>query len=212
MVSDCPTRVRILMSHNVLEIEDGVGSFALKFSNREFEILGGPPIFIPLGAAFINALGVFENTSVAMDMKIPPGSIVRRSRQGLLGIAKDILKSMQRDCDLLSYNYSFRLTKSEERHRISRQLSGFKVRGFHASVDGWPRGFCTLDLVEVAPNGIGRTVEIIDIRSRNEIETDDFGQLKVYRKDAEFRWPETLEGLIDFLQSSGGKEVTIHHS
>jgi hypothetical protein len=200
------------MRQNILEIEDGKKSFALQFSDRDFEILGGPTPFMELGAEFVRTLGVFENTNVSMDMKIPPGSSVRRSRQNLAVLAKGLLKLIQRDHDLLSFDYSFRLTKSDEKHRIKRQLSGFRIRSLYGCVDGWPRGFCTLTLNEVSPIGIGRTVEIIDLRNSTELETDDMGLLKVYKQEADLNWTKALQGLIDFLNQSTEKEVTIHHS
>lgn len=200
------------MSQNRLEIEDGINSFALEFTSRDFGILGGPSDFMKLGVDFIKTLGVYENTSVFMNMQVPEGSKVRRKRGYLLMLTRSLLNYMERDADLLAYDYSFRLTKGEGRHRLKGHLTGFRIRDYFGSVTAQPQGFCTLTLMESSPTGAGRTVEIIDLRNREEIPTDDKGTLKVYRKEAEFGWPESLRSLIQFLETSKEKEVVIHHS
>lgn len=200
------------MRMNTLKLDDGKDTFDLTFSERDFALLGGPSIFMPQGNRFIRELGVFENTSVAKDMKIPAGSYVRRRRGNLLSHARGTLKYLERDADLLAYDYSFRLTKGEDRHKLKGHLGGFNIRGLFGHVDGQPRGFCTLTLSEVSPTGIGRNVELIDLRTRREIETDDRGLLKIYRTEAEFGWLSPLCGMIEFLEASDAKEVTIHHS
>ena len=106
---------------------DGV-RFDFCISHRDFAILGGPPLFIPFGSDLINALGVFENTSVVRGMKIPDGSCVTRRRSTLFAAAHSVLPTLKRDFDLLSRDYSFRLTKGEDRHRLKTTLSGFRVR------------------------------------------------------------------------------------
>lgn len=197
---------------NTLKIEDGNNSYDLTFSNRDFALLGGSPVFMPECVEFIGALGVYENTSVAQDMKIPAGSHVRRKRGQFLLQVRSTLNFLERDADLLSFDYSFRLTKSDDCHKLTGQLGGFKIRGLFGQVDGQPSGFCTLTLVEASPTGLGRAVEYIDLRTRESMETDDKGELKIYREEAEFGWPEALRGLLEFLEGSTAKEIVIHHS
>ena len=200
------------MRMNTLTIDDAVSTYGLTISDRDFALLGGPELFMPHGGLFINELGVFTNTSVAQDMKIPPGSHVRRRRGNLLIHTRNMLSCLDRDADLLKFDYAFRLTKGEDRHRLKGRLGGFKVRGLLGNVSGQPRGFCTLELSEVAPNGFGRVVEVIDLRSHEEINTDDSGTLKVYRTEAAFGWLPALRGMIEFLKASDAAEVTIHHT
>lgn len=196
---------------NTLKIEDGKNTFDLTFSDRDFALLGGSSVFMSECAQFISALGIFENTSVAQNMKIPAGSSVRRKRGLFLLQARSALESLERDADLLAFDYSFRLTKGEDRHKLKGQLSGFKIRGLFGQVDGEPSGFCTLTLLEVSPTGRGRAVEIIDLRKCDTMETDDKGDLKIYRKEADFGWPRALRGLLEFLEASNADEILIHH-
>ena len=190
------------MRMNVLKIDDGDSAYELSFSNRDFALLSGPQIYMPQGARFMSELGVFENTSVAQDMKIPAGSHVRRRRGLLLNRSRSTLNYLDRDADLLRFDYSFRLTQGDDRHKPKGHLSGFKIRGLFGHVDGQPRGFCTLTLSEVSPTGLGRTVEIIDLHGREGIEADDSGTLKVYRTEADFGWLSALRGMIEFLEAS----------
>ncbi len=206
-----PTNL-ITMRVNTLKIDDGCGAYDLTFSDRDFALLGGPSIFMPQGGRFINELGVFENTSVAQDMKIPAGSHVRRRRGNFLIHAKSTLNYLERDADLLAYDYSFRLAKGDDRHKLRGHLGGFKIRGLLGGVDGQPRGFCTLTLSEVSPTGLGRDVELVDLRTRSELETDDCGLLEIYRTETEFGWLSPIRGMIEFLESSDADEIVIHHS
>lgn len=200
------------MRQNTLEIEDGTHSYALTFSDRDFSLLGGHPTFLKHGVEFIKMLGVYENTSVAMDMKIPPGSKVVRKRGRLQFWTQMLLHEIEECDDLLSFDYSFRLSKGEDKHRLKGQLTGFRVRGLAAQVDAQPRGFCTLTLSEISPKNHLRAVEIIDVRSRTEVETDDKGLLRIYRTPASHGWPSALSGLLEFLKSSKEDEVTVHHN
>ncbi|WP_207394922.1 hypothetical protein [Bremerella alba] len=197
---------------NTLKVDNGNDEYDLMFSDRDFAILGGPSMLMPEGGRFINALGVFENTSVAQNMRIPAGSHVRRRRGNLLLHARAALNYLERDADLLAYDYSFRLSKGEDRHKLKGHLGDFKIRGLFGGVDGQPRGFCTLTLSELSPNGLGRDVELIDLRKRDEMETDDCGLLKIYRTEAEFGWLSPIRGMIDFLEASDADEIVIYHS
>lgn len=200
------------MRIKTLKIDDGLNIYDLTFSNRDFALLGGPSLFMPQGGQFINELGVFENTSVSQDMNIPAGSHVRRRRGNLLIHSRSTLNYIERDADLLAFDYSFRLTKGDDRHTVKGRLGGFKVRGLFGSVNGQPRGFCTLTLSETSPTGLGRDVELIDLRTRDEIATDDSGLLKIYRTEAKFGCLSSIRGMIEFLEASDADEIVIHHS
>lgn len=190
---------------------DGV-LFDFCVSHRDFAILGGPQLFVPFGADLINALGVFENTSVAQGMKIPSDSCVTRRRSTLFAAVHGVLPTLKRDFDLLSHNYSFRLTKGEDRHRLKTTLSGFRVRELFGYVDGCPAGFCTLTLSALSPSGTARTAELIDLRLLETVSTDDKGELRIYRSDADFGLRDAVEQLLDFLTTSKAEDVTIYHN
>jgi len=193
-----------------LRIEADGESFHLELTDRDFGILTGPAYFLRDGLDFHQQLGVRENTSVAQGMKIPAGSFVRRNRALFRVVAEDFLSTIQCDADLLRFDYSFRLTKGEK-HKTRRGLTGFKVRGLDGYIDATPNGFCTLQLTAVSPLGRGRIAEIIDMRGREDIETDDKGMLKIYREPATLNWPRTLPSLVQWLGGQTCAEIVIHH-
>ena len=186
--------------------------FDFCMSHRDFAILGGPPLFIPFGTDLIDALGVYENTRVAQGMKIPDDSSVIRRRSTLFSAAQSVLPTLKRDFDLLSRDYSFRLTKGEDRHKLKMTLSGFRVRELYGYVNGCPAGFCTLTLCTPSPIGIARTAELIDLRLLEAVATDDKGDLRIYRADAKFGLRDALEKLLEFLTNSRAETITIYHN
>jgi hypothetical protein len=197
---------------NTIRIEADGDFHALEFTDRDFSLLGGPELFMPKGNDFIRQLGVYENTSVAQDMKIPPGSFVRRNRFNFMIHTQELLTFVNRDADLLAVDYSFRLTGSDEKHRLKGTLTGFQVRGLSGCVDAQPHGFCTLRLSEVSPTGLGRDVELIDLRNQTDLATDNKGMLMVHRRPAPLGWPASLPTLIEFLKRHSCPDIVVHHA
>jgi hypothetical protein len=116
---------------------------------------------------------------------------------------KDMWSLLVRDKDLLSYAYSYEFER-EKGVKHGGGISGFKVRGFCGYVSVRPTGYCTLKLSEISPSGIGRTVEIIDLRVIRQIQTDDWGYLKVHRRKMEIDWYREMPRILEFCANKKG--------
>ena len=110
----------------------------------------------------------------------------------------------------MSYSYEFRFSGNRERSG-GGGLSGFRVRGLFGSIDTRPAGYCTVKLSDTAPTGRGRLVEVIDMRVRKSMETDDWGTLSIRRRAAPVGWFDQLPRLLDWLRGQAAPEVEILH-
>jgi hypothetical protein len=195
----------IIMERNVVIIEDSGVQHELAPSCRDWNLLNGP--FFEQGPLFLNTLGVYKNFTVAKG--IPKGSTVEVNRIHLCMVTEQLLAAVQRDMDLLQYNYSFCFTSNV--HKGSGAISGFMVDGYCAYLKVRPKGFCLLELIESSPNSHSRVIGKLDIRNKREMETDNWGMLKTKRKKDTVTWPDVLPPMIEFLKKSKSKTVIIHH-
>ena len=128
----------------------------------------------------------------------------------LLDLQK-LLEQFETQRDLITLDYSCGF--SSEKHRsYGGAESGFRVAGGFGSIDLRPAGYCDLTVMDMAPNGQGRIIEIIDMRVRRQYETLEKGTLKVYSKKATVGWFDELAKLIDFLETNPAEEVDILHT
>jgi len=178
---------------------------ALVALGRDWRLLNGP--FFSDGPLFLDTLGVYKNFTV--EKGIPKGSKAEVNRFVLYKVAEQLLIAIQRDMDLLQYDYSFRFTGYSRKG--SGSISGFRVNGYYACVDTRPRRFCLLELREALPDARSRLVGQIDIRNKSEIETDDWGILKVKKRKARVTWQDVLPQMIEFLKQRKSKTVVINH-
>jgi hypothetical protein len=177
--------------------------YRLEIPHRDWMILYGPLTFMPGGLNFVQNLGVMENYTVAGG--IPKNSFATRSRLHLIGAASILQNTINDYVDLLSFDYSCSL-ESEDNNRGTKLC----IRGYYGDINSNPKGFCTLELTEAAPSGRGRIVEIIDIRNRKFLDTDNKGQLKIHRRKANLNWQSILLELLEFLNSHKCKEIMVY--
>src|ERR1700677_2297910 len=161
----------------------GDASHRLDIAHRDWGIVRGR--FFEEGARFDQALGVYENFTVADG--IPEGSFVIRQRLLLIEATELFLRAIQRDEDLLRCDFSYTFSARGNR-RDSGAESGFRVRGLVGHISTRPHGFCWLELSQLVGSGWPRVVEFIDMRVRGSIETDELGTLKIHRRKAEMHW------------------------
>jgi hypothetical protein len=168
-------------------IRDGKESYRINIPHRDWGLLHGP--FFEAGRQFIDALGIYQNFTVAGGL--PAGTQVKRDQILLLKAAECLRIRIQSDEKLLRYDYTYSFaTKNKTRH--SGAQSGFLVRGLRGYISTRPHGFCYLKLSQRDIDGEVRIAEIIDMRVKGSIETDELGTLKIYRKKAEINWLEIL--------------------
>jgi hypothetical protein len=193
------------MKRNAVIIEADGMRHELVASGRDWQLLNGP--FFSEGPLFLDALGVYKNFTVARG--IPKGSKADVNCFRLCQAAKQLLEAIQRDLDILQYNYSFCFTASS--HKGSGALSGFIVDGYYGFLSTRPNGFCLLKLMESLPNSRSRLVGQLDIRNKNQIETDNWGVLKIKKKKDKVTWQDALPPMIEFLKKSKSKTAVVHH-
>ncbi len=187
-------------------IRDGHESHQLDIARRDWGLLTGP--FFDEGQRFVDALGVYEHFTVATGLA--EGSQVMRQRFRLIDATQSLHRAVVRDEDLLCHDYSYGFSR-RGRSRSSAGESGFRVRGLIGYVDARPHGYCHLRLSQPGTNGLPRTVEFIDMRVRESIDTDDLGVLRIYRRQAEMHWQDRLPPLLEFLRARSAREVTVEH-
>ncbi len=134
---------------------------------------------------------------------MPPGH--------LQAVASALLKCIERDEDLLQFDYLYKMT-DRDNSPGSGSESGFRVRGYSGSISTRPNGFCRIELMEAAPNGQGRVVEILDMRNKRELELDSGQKIKIYKRKKEFSLTRSLRDLLTFLDSCTGEQLEIRHS
>jgi hypothetical protein len=182
----------------------GEATHRLDISDRDWEMLSGP--YFKEGKGFTDALGVYEHFTVAGG--IPKGSHVVRQRRLLLEAAELLRRGIERDEELLRFDYTFGFTVAGQSTGSGGE-SGFRIRGLVGYIDTRPRGFCWLQLSQIVGSHWPRVVEWIDMRVKVRIETDERGTLRIERKRAEIKWPERLPPFIEFLRSRSEKQITI---
>jgi hypothetical protein len=125
------------------------------------------------------------------------------------GVCETIWTYLLSHEDLLPYSYNYEFEKEKGR-KGGGGTSGFRVRGYYGAIDVRPAGYCTLTLSEDAPHGTSRIVEIIDIRNKKKIETDDWGYLKIHRRKMEIDWYREIPRILDFLENTKSKNIEIY--
>jgi succinate dehydrogenase/fumarate reductase flavoprotein subunit len=83
------------------------------------------------------------------------------------------------------------------------------VRGLQGFIDVRPAGYCTLELSQASPTGQGRTVEILDLRVVKQIQTDDWGYLKIHRRKMEVDWYREMPRILEFCEHNKGETIQV---
>ena len=139
--------------------------------------------------------GFYENFTVAGG--IPEGSHVVRPGRKLFNAAHALQHAIERDLDLLQFDYSFSIGKN----RAHRGPESIIVRGRSGVVATSPNGFCYAELSVPGPKA-NRTAEIIDLRVVENLITDDSERIKVHRRPRYFGRTRFLRSLSFFAPAS----------
>ncbi len=160
------------------------------------------------GLQFIKTLGVYDHFTLARGL--PKGSFVIRERRLLLDATELFLRAVERDEELLRYDYSYSFSTQGNQRNQGAQ-SGIRIRGLFGHISTRPHGFCWLELWQLVGSEGSRVVESIDMRVRGSIETDELGTLKIHRRKAETHWLESLPQFVEFLHTHKERDVRIEH-
>lgn len=129
------------------------------------------------------------------------------ARQELLDAARTLLRDVQQQWEVLPFQYSFR-TRDGGRGGSSSSTSGFHINGIALTICSRP-GQCYLEERAKGPDGMFHVVRTTDVRDKKQIDTDDWGPIKIFRRKLEMRLPEELESLIGFLSEIPDEEVQV---
>ena len=180
---------RLLLSHRDIHLLDGEYFLKRPVDYRAY-----------LALDFVKGLGA-----------PPEGPVLATHKRFLLtGVLKGLSNALEDQRDLIAYSYQFEFSRHPEADG-GGDLSGFRVRGLIGSISVRPAGYCTVVLSEVAPTGRGRIAEIIDMRVREKLETDEWGTLTLKRRTAEVGWFDELPRVLAWLESQQAPEVDVVH-
>ncbi len=181
----------------------------LALSLRDVRVLDGT-FFAPQGAADARAL-------IGLDFVKGLGApslnqvLVTHQRAILVSKLEALLAGLEAQRELLSHDYRFSFSGQPERSGSGR-VSGFRVGGRIGSVSTRPSGYCDVTISEVdSASGRARVVDAVDMRRQRELQTDDWGLLKISRRAADVGWYAQLPAVLTWLDGRKGLAVEILH-
>jgi len=196
------------MGNDTVVLRCGEAEHGVVLSVRDMHRLDGrffaPPAVAGirhlLGLDFIKGLGTPPLNQV----------LATHRRVLLLSQLEGLLAGLEDQRDLLTYAYRVAFSGRPDASGAGG-VSGFRVRGLFGFVSCDPSGYCHLELSALSPTGRGRLVEAIDLRQRRELDTDDWGVLKVSRRSADVGWYACLPAAIAWLRAQTGRDVEVLH-
>jgi hypothetical protein len=136
--------------------------------------------------------------------------LARHPRLALIDRLEGLLRALDDQRDLIGCSYGFRFSRNDFMSGVGA-VSGFSVRGLAGAVSAEPSGYCDVVLTQKAPSGRSRVVEIIDLRVRDSVETEQWGTLTAVRRPAAVGWFEALPPLLAWLRAQRGPDVELVH-
>lgn len=196
------------MNQNQVVLRCGEREHVLHLSNRDIHLLDGRFFAPPQSARGRGFLGL----DFVAGLELPPRNkvLITHSRKTLLSEVRALLSGFEDHRDRLGYSYRYRFSLRPGGGG-GGSTSGFRVRRLFGFVSVQPAGYCDLTLSESGPTGVGRVVEIVDMRHRGEVETDDWGTLSVSRRAANVGWLTVLPSAIEWLEEQPDRHVEIMH-
>ena len=130
------------------------------------------------------------------------------TRTDLLQAATEFHANLEQQHHLLPYHYSYQIGDGRLFGRGSGSSGSFHInRKVHWIQGG--AGVCYLQQVEIGPDGRGRVVDTIDIRSQKRVETDDLGPITIYRRKLHITLYQTVPLLVSFLRESKDEVIRV---
>ena len=185
------------MSDSATIIRDGDDLHRLQVTHRDWMLIHGPG-FVE-GPMFVAAFGIFENFTVAGG--ISKGSLVHRNSQTLFDATAKLLVGIERDADLMRYDYSYKIGDQRKQFGGSQ---GISVGGRPGFLSLRPKGYCSIRFVD------RKASDLVDLRNKDGF-MSDAGAIKLYKRKAESHWLEILPPLIDFLGARLTRPLSLEH-
>lgn len=172
---------------------------------REFKYLVGDQC--PEGSEFIQALGMWDNFSVAGGQNTQAWT--EKSRERLIAASERLLERVRLDREYIHFDYQVGFA-AEGRRRHSGRGFGVRLPGGNVSIRLHP-GQAYMQFHERGSDGKFHVVRTTDLRKSDPIQTEDKGLMKVYRRRNPLNWEEKLPLLIGFLLRCSAEFVRIRH-
>jgi hypothetical protein len=135
------------------------------------------------------------------------------ARASLLGAIRDILDSLQKDGDRLSYMYSFSEDTGPFRSSGSGAHSGIRMPGdascFYTLKAGVGR--CDLEREGVDEAGRGYVTDVIDCRDKSRLLTENMGEIKIKKRKIHLALPGLLRELESKLTELDCDEISLSY-
>jgi len=180
-------------------------TYAVTYVTREYKYPVGKQC--PEGKEFIQALGMWDNFSVALGQNVEAWT--SKPRERLLNACENLLARVQTDGEYIGYDYQCGFA-AEGRTRHSGRGFGVRLPGKDAFIWLHP-GQIFMEFSEQRKDGNFHVVETIDLRRSGPIQTENLGQLKVYGRSNPITWELKLLPLIHFLRSHSCEYVRVRH-
>ena len=181
-------------------------TIAVTWVTREFKYLVGKQC--PEGSEFIQALGMWDNFSVAQGQDTEAWTTKSRTR--LLNAAERLLERVIKDRDYINYDYQCGFSV-EGRTRHSGRGFGVMLPATVGATVWLHPGQIMMDIQGQGEDGKYHVVESIDLRRSGPIQTADKGLLKVYKRYNPINWEQKLPALIGFLAKCSCENVQVRH-
>jgi hypothetical protein len=133
----------------------------------------------------------------------------RENRVAVLEAVEFLIHELQAESKNLPFVYAYRFVGGIlDGESGSGRTGGIQIGrdGFYYTIEAG-LGECVLIKKGVKPDGWGFDLERRDIRDLKRIQTDNFGEIRIYRKKKASRLKTTLEELKDFLGRNSDETV-----
>jgi len=183
----------------------------MEYSSRSLLIMGNHP-HLCRGGEFSMAVGLHENYTVLNGMDTQ--AWCRKSVAAVRKAAARFLKEVERELELLSYDYLYSFPDQPQANgKVPTQGGGMSIAidGHWGLLSAKHPGSLAILFHEQNEAGYCELSEIIDLRPLKSIQTDTQGLLKVHRRKNPCEWPEHLHALLAFLAGVEPSKVDIRH-
>lgn len=182
-----------------LSVSCGSGTVLIPFSDRDWRLLIDALRCKPELAQFPSMLGFGREPELSVD------------RAEMLRAARAALEVLRFDAGLLSYDYLVDIPAHGAIPRIRGEcnIHGLRIKAAPYSLYA-RHGQCWLERWESDDHGLGRSVELIDLRRETTLMLDGNVEVRIRRKwRGEPPWQQGLTQLVALLEDCTDEQVEV---